>query len=539
VLHIYDALYAQDDIKHILVRHEQGAGHMADGYARATGKPDREGNWEFTASFRTGTDVAISDDAGAGQPTGFDGVEGTFAIGPSDKSGSDFRAKGLLRYVGGHYLQHAGNQEYYLKGGADSPENFLGYGDFDDTFDTGARFNEGENKEGEFVHHYAPHEQDWKTGDPSWQNGKGKGIIGALNYLASKGMNSVYFLTYNIDGGDGKDVWMWSTPDVRDRYDCSKLDQWEIVFTHMDKLGIQLHVITQETENDTKLGGSGGLNPERRLYNRELVARYGHHLAVVWNQGEENNVGDDDRKAIAKHIRSLDAYEHPITVHTKNNRAPDFYNGLLGDPNFEITSIQGRMEDYNSNAIVLRQRSAEAGRKWAIFGDEQPAANTGVVPDETDPEHDIPRMHALWGNLMGGGSGVEWYFGYNYPHMDLNCEDWRSRDIMWDQTRHALDFFHKHLPFWEMEPDNSLVTRAPGAKVFAKLGEVYTVYLPKAAAVRLTVGEGNYGVNWFNPRSGGEPAEGSVASITGPGAKALGAPPADPQRDWAILVKRN
>jgi hypothetical protein len=90
-----------------------------------------------------------------------------------------------------------------------------------------------------------------------------------------------------------------------------------------------------------------------------------------------------------------------------------------------------------------------------------------------------------------------------------------------------------------MEPDNSLVTGAPDAKVFAKPGEVYAVYLPKAAAVRLIVGEGNYGVKWFNPRSGGEPAEGSVASITGPGAKALGAPPADPQRDWAILVKRN
>lgn len=39
VLHIYDALYRQDAIKHILVRHEQGATHMADGYARATGKP--------------------------------------------------------------------------------------------------------------------------------------------------------------------------------------------------------------------------------------------------------------------------------------------------------------------------------------------------------------------------------------------------------------------------------------------------------------------------------------------------------------------
>ncbi|MCP5149489.1 MAG: acetolactate synthase 3 large subunit [Ectothiorhodospiraceae bacterium] len=39
VLHIYDALYKQNYIRHILVRHEQGATHMADGYARATGKP--------------------------------------------------------------------------------------------------------------------------------------------------------------------------------------------------------------------------------------------------------------------------------------------------------------------------------------------------------------------------------------------------------------------------------------------------------------------------------------------------------------------
>lgn len=39
VLHIYDALYNQDAVKHILVRHEQAATHAADGYARATGKP--------------------------------------------------------------------------------------------------------------------------------------------------------------------------------------------------------------------------------------------------------------------------------------------------------------------------------------------------------------------------------------------------------------------------------------------------------------------------------------------------------------------
>lgn len=38
-LHIYDAFHRQDDVEHILVRHEQGATHAADGYARSTGKP--------------------------------------------------------------------------------------------------------------------------------------------------------------------------------------------------------------------------------------------------------------------------------------------------------------------------------------------------------------------------------------------------------------------------------------------------------------------------------------------------------------------
>ncbi|MEJ2132292.1 MAG: thiamine pyrophosphate-binding protein, partial [Gammaproteobacteria bacterium] len=38
-LHIYDAIFKQQRVEHILVRHEQAATHMADGYARATGRP--------------------------------------------------------------------------------------------------------------------------------------------------------------------------------------------------------------------------------------------------------------------------------------------------------------------------------------------------------------------------------------------------------------------------------------------------------------------------------------------------------------------
>ncbi len=39
VLPIYDEIFKQDKIKHILVRHEQAATHAAEGYARSTGKP--------------------------------------------------------------------------------------------------------------------------------------------------------------------------------------------------------------------------------------------------------------------------------------------------------------------------------------------------------------------------------------------------------------------------------------------------------------------------------------------------------------------
>ncbi len=504
--------------------------------------PDAEGEWTFRAAFRAGPWIAVDPRPDAGAPAAFDGAQGRFAVGPSDKKAPDFRARGLLQYVGGHYLRFAGSGEYFLKGGADSPENFLAYSEFDGTFDLDARFNEGRSSTGRpFVHRYEPHARDWRPGDPAWQKNKGKGIIGALNYLASKGMNSVYFLTYNIDGGDGKDTWPWTAPDIRDRFDASKLAQWEIVFSHMDRLGLMLHVITQETENDHRLGGSPGLNNVRKLYLRELIARFAHHPALVWNLGEENNTPGPDRKAAAAWIRDLDPYDHPIGVHTHLNAARRFYNGILGDPHFEVSSIQADMGFYHEEAAELRRRSAEAGRRWVIFHDEQSPADMGVLPDSEDPDHDIPRIEALWGNLMGGGSGVEWYFGYRFPNMDLDCEDWRTRERMWEQTRIALKFFHRYLPFWEMEPAAPPFRVAEGSpvRVLAKIGEIYALQLPRGGSVQIALPEGSYTVHWFDPRTGGELIQGEVRELQGGrGRRWLGLPPAERSRDWVALIRR-
>jgi len=541
----------------VTFRHESGSpSYSVPGYFAADGEaadssadcgnkwrahlsPDKAGKWTYHVSMVRGDNVAIKADIDGKPLAKYHGKIGESYISPTDKRGQDFRGKGRLQYIGEHYLRFTGSGEYFLKGGADSPENFLAYAEFDGTYDSDAGSG-SYDQVGTFIHKYAPHLKDWRSGDPTWKGGKGKAIIGALNYLAGKGMNSVYFLTYNLDGGDGRDSWMWTSPDVRDRFDCSKLDQWEIVFDHMDHLGIMLHVVTQETENDRKLGGSPALNPIRMLYYRELVARFGHHLAVIWNLGEENNTSDSHRKKIARYIRSLDPYNHPITVHTKANKAMVFYDGILGDPYFEATSIQGDMDKYNNDAVILRQRSAKAGRKWVIFGDEQPPARVGVVPDASDPTHDLPRKQALWGNLMGGGSGVEWYFGSRFPHMDINCEDWRTRDCMWDQTRYALEFFQKYLPFWEMEPDNGLAF-GYGVLVLAKPGQTYVVYLPQGGSTELDLGRSTdaFQVHWYNPRSGGKFLQGSVSEVRGPSTVSLGLPPGDIDQDWVAFVSKD
>ncbi|MEZ5367103.1 MAG: DUF5060 domain-containing protein [Bryobacterales bacterium] len=497
----------------------------AGGVWRAVLLPSKTGEWTYRASFRTGPDVALSEDLSDGAAAGFDGASGSFTIHEPKGDAPGFYAQGLLEYTGERYLRFAGSGRYFLKGGADSPENFLGYADFDQTYDADAGSGSYEHI-GQVIHHYEPHVQDWKPGDPTWQGGKGKGIIGALNYLASKGMNSVYFLTYNLDGGDGRDVWPWSDLEVRHRYDVSKLDQWEVVFRHMDRLGLMLHVVTQETENDHALGGGPGLNDVRKLYLRELIARFAHHPAVVWNLGEENNTPDADRKAIAAYIRALDPYDHPITVHTHANKADTFYDGILGDPNFEATSIQSLPERYYQEAFDLARRSAEAGRQWVIFHDEQNPASDGVLPDADDPDHDTIRTEALWGNLMGGGAGVEWYFGHQYPHMDINMEDWRSRDRMWDQTRYALEFFREHLPFWEMTTE--------AGRILRKGDEILAVQLPKGGTTSVRLGEGDYQVQWFDPRTGGDLIPGS--GLSGPGEKRVGPPPSEPGKDWVALL---
>lgn len=527
---------------------------------RAHLSPDKAGMWTYEVSFVRGKDAAVQADVTGTVVENCDGKSGRFRVAATDKSGRDFRGKGRLEYVGKRYLRFAGSGEYFLKAGPDAPETLLAYKDFD-----GTRTRKTPLKT------WQPHVRDWQPGDPLWQGGKGKGLIGALNYLSTKGCNAFSFLPYNA-GGDGDNVWPFVAREDQRHYDCSKLDQWQVVFDHAQRKGLYLHFKLQEQENDDNRRGNnrgsgevpaalngGDLGPERKLYCRELIARFGHELALNWNLGEENTQSPAQQREMARYIRETDPYDHHIVVHTFPNAQDRVYERLIGDRSVLTgASLQNPWNAAHRRTLKWIRASEEAGKPWVVANDEQNPASMGVPPDPaydgfdgyaTGPNdrkynlHDI-RKQTLWGTLLAGGAGVEYYFGYRLPQNDLLCEDFRSRDRSWDYCRIALEFFRENeIPFQEMRSADELVGNADNNNrryCFAKPGELYLVYLPSGGTteLNLTGQKRTYQVRWFNPRSGGEPAAGSIESVTGGGSVSLGAPPRDPGEDWLVVVRK-
>ena len=448
-----------------------------------------------------------------------DGLQGVFLVGESDKTGLDNRAKGRLNYVGEPYLKYEETGKYFIKVGVDAPENLLAYEDIDETPNVfGLRKN------------WQPHEGDYKSdaSDLVWQGEKGKELFGAINYLASEGLNVFSFLTFNVDGDDrnvfpyllkvpmmeyeeyaneksNKEAWVSKFHATR--LDVSKLAQWERILQYGERKGMFLHFKTHETETD-HLMDDGIFGREGKLYYRELIARFGHHLALNWNLGEENNQPISIVKEVAEYIKDLDPYQHHRVIHTFPDK-DDRYGELIGDQSV-LTGASLQLSDpefldVHARVLKWRMKSDSTGKRWALSVDEPGKAQIALLPDDEDKDHDLARSNALWGTLMAGGYGVEWYFGYASPNSDLTCQDFRSRDLFWDQNRHARTFFEDHLPFWDMTSKDEL-TSDDGSYCFAIKNEVYAIYLhPNVTTTSLDLGNSGkvYSVQWYDPREGG------------------------------------
>lgn len=281
-----------------------------------------------------------------------------------------------------------------------------------------------------------------------------------------------------------------------------------------------------------------------------MIARFSHHLALTWDLGEENGWDDEKGEAVGKgnsheqrrlfsvYIKSLDPYRHPLKIH--DIEIAEIYPQLKGYEYFDGPSLQ-RHHHYNEVIIEHLEMSREGGHPWLVSMDEPLGWEFGLRPDAEDPTRDEARKEVLWGTLMAGGSGVSWYFGWqnNAPTSDLSSEDLRVRESMWKQTKHALDFFKRYVPFQNMAAANDLV-EGDGDFVFAESGRVYLVYLKNGGTAELNLGnvDGVFDVRWFDPIRGGALQLGAVGSVEAAARVSLGAAPHSIDQDWAVLVRK-
>lgn len=515
--------------------------------------PDAIGEWTYTARMAKGVNIAVSRDPSIGESVAIKNPSGTFQVAESSAKGNDFRAAGRGRLkADGKLFRFEKSGKYWLKGGPNSPENILGYEDFDDTYRVLKENREGEASTQGGIHTFEPHRKDWNPGDPLWglKTGEPRGhaLVGAMNYLAEQGMNAVYFLTNNIKG-DGNDVWPYVAPDTFDRFDVSKLEQWNILFDHMQANGILLHVVTQETENERMLddGNTGFL---RSLYYTELISRFGHHPALLWNLGEENGPAhwisfgqnDQQRKDMAQFFADNDPYDHTVLLHS--HAWPEdierTFTPLLGFEPLDGMSLQvDNAEDVFETTKAWHKASSDKGNLWIISLDEIGTWYNGALPDDIDPDHDDMRRHVLWGHLLAGGAGVEWFFGGKFHSNDITTEDWRTRANLWAQTRIALEFFETYLPYWKMGDCGGAMGRNDVYCAGIE-GEIYAFYMPGRGSSMLTLPENGsgYTVDWFDPKAGGSLQTGSVSTLGTGSNQFIGYAPNTKTKDWIVLVRK-
>lgn len=462
-------------------RYAVPAFYDGDGYGGGKGhvwkvrfSPNATGAWEYESSSE--------------EPS-LSGQRGAFNVDESPDGTPDLLKWGGLVHVDGHYLKFT-DGGYWIKGGCDDPENFLGTSFLFDDF-----------------------------AEPDTWTAKKK----AVDYLSSRKVNSIYCITNTIQG-DRPDTWPWigngTDSDCRDRIDVGKLLKWEDFFAYSQNKGLVLQIVLNDD--------SAWTGYDSRLYFREMVARFGHHPAIIWNIGEEadENFSDAEQEGLAQKMKSIDPFGHPITVHRKPGS--DLRWPFLGNPLFGLTSIQAGEGSYAFSTAILpdlgsivrknRIASVRARHRLPVMIDE----TSGV--DQVDAATILKmRTKVLYPIFLAGGN-VELHFMDAYGAIFNNGGKMTitALEPMWDDMFRARQFLEQ-VPFPEMEPNPNLISAAECNFCLAKPGSVYAVYLSEGgqASINLTGAHGEYQVRWYDPRTG-DHADGG--RVTGGDWRNLGSP---------------
>lgn len=431
--------------------------------------PNLPGIWDYEALLERGPQLNVALPSSRGQiawrQTGFVSVQA------ARQDAEGFLARGRLRRSAGYHYLRFDDRSFFIEGGVNSPENFLGYAGFTGFENDATDGTGGSPGALGFRHRYAPHVQDWRLGDPDWSaNGaaqQGRGIIGALNALAEMGANSIYCLPMNL-GGDGRETHPFLDnsddgvtgeapvdPGHVLHWSVRRMHEWNIVLEHAQRKGILVQFVLAEREpgNIAWLGSASSV--ARRLYLKNLVTMFGHLNALRWNLCEENGPEHapglshqftiDELTAMATWIGLWDVHDHPLTVHTEANTQALYDQIRARVPAsqwwLDATSLQlhggectaldwnhdciawaaGSAATYGAAVETARQSflSGGLGQALVVCVDEQGAGGSGAADDSPGhgPLHSdwtsVDRRRRILYDTYFSGGNLEWYFGYH------------------------------------------------------------------------------------------------------------------------------
>ncbi len=190
---------------------------------------------------------------------------------------------------------------------------------------------------------------------------------------------------------------------------------------------------------------------------------------------------------------------------------------------------------------TFRRLTREAGRALPIAVDEF-TVTTNDKPWIPVDDSIALRKEKLWPAYLSGGQ-VEFIVAEL-----LEMEDFRKYDSLWKYIWYARRFMEQHLPFWEMEPADELLTgesvysgktSSHDGQVFAKEGQCYAIYLPiarKTGVLNLNGAAGEFVKRWYNPRIG--KFKGGRESLVGGSKVKIGPAPDTPDEDWVVLMSK-
>ena len=294
-----------------------------------------------------------------------------------------------------------------------------------------------------------------------------------------------------------------------------------------------------------------GLTDQRRLYLKNLIAMFGHHLALRWILCEENAPEPNDEFSvnelteIADFIRAWSFFQHPIAVHTDPNDQTIFQQILQNsrDPSWLTSASLQVHRNYAPATESARQLFENFNRVAVVDLDEIGTDISGLTPGNQD----FMRRSILWDVMISGGN-MAWYCGYHAEPVggDIRLEDFRTRDEMWNWTRHARQLVES-VPFWRMSPADHLVTgevlssRFGEAEVFADPGLVYVIYFPESVNtgsidLRSVPSNARFLGAWYDPRTG--EFTGRTSWIQGGGVRDLPDAPNPDWNDWTFVMLR-